>query len=82
MFENLLKHDDEKKKKQEKEKEEVIEEKNKIDLEKEKIEKENKERIKKLANQFYKENKNNLALAICYLFHGQTKYFLETNLKK
>ena len=80
MFENLLKHDDEKEKKQEKE--EVIEEKNKIDLEKEKIEKENKERIKKLANQFYKENKNNLALAICYLFHGQTKYFLETNLKK
>ena len=80
MFENLLKHDDEKEKKQEKE--EAIEEKNKIDLEKEKIEKENEERIKKLANQFYKKNKNNLALAICYLFHGQTKYFLETNLKK
>ena len=79
MFENLLKHDDEKEIKQEKE--EAIEE-NKIDLEKEKIEKENKERIKKLANQFYKENKNNLALAICYLFHGQTKYFLENNLKK
>lgn len=80
MFENLLKHDDEKEKKQEKE--EAIEEKNKIDLGKEKNEKENKEKIKKLANQFYKENKNNLALAICYLFHGQTKYFLETNLKK
>ena len=49
----------------------------KIDVEK----KENEKRIKKLADNFYKENKNNLSLAICYLFYGQTKYLLDSSIK-
>ena len=53
-----------------------------LKIDKEKQEEKERQRVKEIADKFYEKNKNNLALAVTYLFNGKTKFLLEENLRK